>query len=141
MAPKPGDTVRVHYRGTKSDGEEFDSSAGREPLEFVFDSGEVIPGFNSAVIGLEAGDKVTVTVSPDDAYGERYEEAKHTFPMDSFPSQPEIGWVLELGGPNGERIPAIVSEITDEGVVLDLNHPLAGEALTFEIEVVEIVEA
>jgi peptidylprolyl isomerase len=98
MAPKSGDTVRVHYRGTKSDGVEFDSSAGRDPLEFVFDGGQVIPGFNAAVIGLEAGDRITVTIPAAEAYGERHPEAVHTFPMSAFPSVPEIGWVLELGG-------------------------------------------
>ncbi|NTW28955.1 MAG: peptidylprolyl isomerase [Coriobacteriia bacterium] len=141
MAPKSGDTVRVHYRGTKSDGSEFDCSEGRDPLEFVVDEGQVIPGFNAAVSGLEVGEKITVTIPAAEAYGERYEEATHTFPLSAFPSTPEVGWMLELSGPNGERIPAMVAEVNEEEAVLDMNHPLAGEDLTFEIELVEIVEA
>lgn len=138
MAPKSGDTVRVHYRGTLSDGSEFDSSAGREPLEFVIGSGQVIPGFDAAVLGLEPGEKVTVTIPAADAYGEHNPEGLQPFPMSAFPSPPELGWAVELGGPNNERIPATIAEINGDEVILDFNHPLAGQDLTFEIELVEI---
>ncbi|HEY5541265.1 MAG TPA: peptidylprolyl isomerase [Coriobacteriia bacterium] len=141
MAPKPGDTVRVHYRGTLSDGTEFDSSAGREPLQFEVGSGQVIPGFDAAVVDLEPGEKVTVTIPAADAYGESQPEGVQKFPLSAFPSTPEIGWAVELGGPNGERIPATISGIEGEEVILDFNHPLAGQDLTFEIELVEVVSA
>lgn len=141
MAPKPGDTVHVHYRGTLSDGSEFDSSAGREPLEFVVGSGQVIPGFDEAVRGLEPGESLTVTIPAAEAYGERQPEGLQKFPLSAFPSPPEVGWAVELGGPNGERIPATVAEIGDDEVTLDFNHPLAGEDLTFELTLVEIVGA
>jgi peptidylprolyl isomerase len=139
MAPKPGDTVKVHYRGTLSDGSEFDSSADRDPLEFEIGSGQVIPGFDAAVCGLEPGGKTTVTIPAADAYGEHNPEGLQSFPLSAFPSPPEIGWAVELGGPNGERIPATVVEIGEENVTLDFNHPLAGQDLTFELELVEVV--
>jgi len=141
MAPKSGDTVRVNYRGTLSDGVEFDSSEGREPLEFVVGSGSVIPGFDEAVLGLEPGESVTVTIPAADAYGDHDEEGLQQFPLASFPSVPEVGWAVELSGPDGQRVPAVVAQVTDEFIVLDFNHPLAGQDLTFEIELVEIVEA
>jgi len=141
MAPKPGDTVKVHYRGTLSDGSEFDSSAGREPLEFEIGSGQVIPGFDDAVSALEPGGKTTVTIPAVDAYGEHNPEGLQKFPLSAFPSPPEIGWAVELGGPNGERVPATVAEIGEEDVTLDFNHPLSGKDLTFELELVEIVSA
>lgn len=139
MAPKTGDTVRVHYRGTLSDGTEFDSSAGREPLEFEVGSGQVIPGFDAAVVALEPGDKVTVTIPAVDAYGEPQPEGLQKFPLTAFPSVPEVGWAVELGGPNGERIPATIAGVEGDEVTLDFNHPLAGQDLTFEIELVEVV--
>jgi FKBP-type peptidyl-prolyl cis-trans isomerase 2 len=139
MAPKPGDTVSVHYRGTLSDGSEFDSSEGREPLEFVIGSGQVIPGFDAAVLALEPGEKVTVTIPAEDAYGEHNPEGLQPFPLTAFPSPPEVGWAVELGGPNGERIPATIMEVNGDEVILDFNHPLAGKDLTFELELVEIV--
>jgi FKBP-type peptidyl-prolyl cis-trans isomerase 2 len=141
MAPKSGETVRVHYRGTLSDGSEFDSSAGREPLEFEIGSGQVIPGFDAAVIALEPGEKVTVTIPAADAYGDPQPEGLQKFPLTAFPSTPEVGWAVELGGPNGERIPATIAAIDGEEVTLDFNHPLAGQDLTFEIELVEVVSA
>jgi peptidylprolyl isomerase len=141
MAPTPGDTVRVHYRGTLSDGSEFDSSEGREPLEFVIGAGNVIPGFDAAVVGLAPGEKVTVTIPAADAYGEPSPEGLQPFPLSAFPSPPEVGWAVELGGPNGERIPATIHEINGDEVILDFNHPLAGQDLTFDIELVEIAPA
>jgi len=142
MAPKPGDTVKVHYRGTLDDGTEFDSSEGREPLEFQIGSGQVIPGFDAAVSGLEPGGKATVTIPAAEAYGEHNEEGLQPFPVSAFPSPPEVGWAVQLSGPNGEVVPAVVTSINDdETVTLDFNHPLAGQDLTFELELVEIVEA
>lgn len=140
MAPKSGDTVRVHYRGTLEDGTEFDSSAGREPLEFVVGSGEVIPGFDEAVVALEAGTKATVTIPAAQAYGEHDAGGLQTFPLSAFPSAPEVGWAVELSGPDGERVPATIAEVNGDEVVLDFNHPLAGKDLTFDIELVEVIE-
>jgi FKBP-type peptidyl-prolyl cis-trans isomerase 2 len=141
MAPKTGDTVRVHYRGTLSDGSEFDSSQGREPLEFVAGAGQVIPGFDAAVLELEPGDKTIVTIPAADAYGDHNPEGLQSFPLSAFPSPPEVGWAVELGGPNGERIPATIVEVADEQATLDFNHPLAGKDLTFELELVEVTPA
>jgi len=141
MAPVTGDTVRVHYTGTLSDGTTFDSSEGREPLEFTVGSGQVIPGFDIAVADLEVGDTATVNIAAADAYGERSDEGIQVFPRDAFPpdASPEVGWAVELSSPEGERVPATVAEVTDESITLDFNHPLAGKDLTFEITLVEIV--
>jgi FKBP-type peptidyl-prolyl cis-trans isomerase 2 len=142
MAPVSGDTVRVHYTGTLSDGNTFDSSEGREPLEFTLGSGQVIPGFDAAVADLGVGDTATVTIVAADAYGEHNDEGLQVFPRDAFPpdAAPEVGWAVELSAPDGQRVPATVAEVTDESITLDFNHPLAGEDLTFEITLVEIVE-
>ncbi|MDI6900599.1 MAG: peptidylprolyl isomerase [Anaerosomatales bacterium] len=141
MKPKNGDTVRVHYKGTLNDGSEFDSSAGRDPLEFVLGEGQVIPGFESAVSDLEAGEKATFTVACADAYGERVDARVQQVPMSAFAAEPTVGIMVEVPTPDGHRIPAVVSAIEDEMVTLDFNHPLAGEDLTFEVELVEVVEA
>lgn len=142
MAPVSGDTVRVHYKGTLADGTVFDSSEGREPLEFVVGDGQVIPGFDAAVTPLAVGESATATIPAAEAYGEHSDEGVQSFPRDSFPpdNTPEVGWAVELGGPNGERVPATIIEVTDENVTLDFNHPLAGQDLTFEIELVEVVD-
>jgi FKBP-type peptidyl-prolyl cis-trans isomerase 2 len=129
-----GDTVAVHYRGTLDDGTEFDSSEGRDPLTFVVGSGQVIAGFDDAVRGLEVGESRTVRIEPEDAYGVYTEEAIIDFPADSAPEGLQVGDAVTLG--NGGR--GTVLEITDEFVKIDANHPLAGQALTFEIELVSI---
>ena len=129
-----GDTVAVHYRGTLDDGSEFDSSEGRDPLTFVVGSGQVIAGFDDAVRGLAEGESRTVRIEPEDAYGEYNEEAVIDFPADSAPEGLEVGDAVSFG--NGGQ--GTVLEITDEFVKIDANHPLAGQALTFEIELVSI---
>lgn len=143
MAPKLGDTVRVHYRGTLTDGSEFDNSDGREPLEFEVGAGQVIPGFDEAVSVLELGESAHLTIPAAEAYGVHQEEGVQQFPRHAFPPEPtpEVGWAVELSGPEGEHVPAIVTEVSDEFVVLDFNHPLAGQDLTFDITLVEIVDA
>lgn len=140
MTPQAGQKVRVRYRGTLNDGTEFDSNEGRKPLEFTLGSGEVIPGFDETVAALEVGQKKTVTIPACDAYGERLDEARHDVPLDAFPETPEVGWMVEVASAEGHRMAATVTEIGSESAVLDFNHPLAGEDLTFEIELVEIVE-
>lgn len=140
MAPRAGDSVRVHYRGTLTDGTQFDSSEGREPLEFTVGAGDVIPGFDAAVAKLEVGEKATVTIPAAEAYGDHDEAGVQAFPIDQFPpgSNPQAGWTVELSTPDGMPVAAVIMDVTDETVVLDFNHPLAGQDLTFELELVSI---
>ncbi len=132
-----GETVRVDYIGTLDDGEQFDSSFDRgDQLEFVAGTGQMIPGFDASVVGMTVGETKTVTIPAAEAYGERDEAAIVEFPIDEVPEQFRVeGTQVDLG--NG--LPATVVEVTDTVVRVDTNHPLAGEALTFEITVVEIV--
>ena len=138
---KTGDTVRIHYTGTLPDGSTFDSSAGRDPLEFTLGTGQVIPGFDKAVDGMEQGEKKTVEIEADDAYGQRDPNGLQSFPREKVPEDIplDIGTRLQLSTPSGQPVMVTVSEVTEEEVVLDANHPLAGQDLTFEIELVEIV--
>lgn len=141
MAATSGDTVRVHYTGTLGDGTQFDSSDGRDPLEFTVGAGQVISGFDAAVQTLEPGESTTVTIPAAEAYGERSDDATQAFALDFFGGQvPEVGWAVELEDQSGRRVPAVVAEVTEDSVVLDFNHPLAGQDLTFDITLVEVVE-
>jgi FKBP-type peptidyl-prolyl cis-trans isomerase 2 len=138
---KKGDVVRLHYTGTLEDGSVFDTSKTRnEPLKFTAGSGQVIPGFDHAVMGMKKGEEKKFTIQPADAYGERKPEFTKIVPRKNLPQNhtPEKGMKLVMGGPNGQQIPATITEVTDENVTLDLNHPLAGKTLTFDIEIVEI---
>ena len=137
-----GDTVKVHYTGKLEDGTVFDSSREREPLEFTVDAGQIIPGFEEAVAGMKEGEEQTVEIPPEKAYGAHQDEAVMEFPMEQFPEEvdPEVGMQLQLQGADGQAFPARVVEVGDETVVLDANHPLAGETLTFDIELVEVGE-
>ena len=137
---KSGDTVKIHYTGTLDDGTEFDSSAGREPLEFSLGSGQVIAGFDTAVDGMAVGDSKTVTIPPAEAYGERHEKLMQTVPTSSFPDdmKPEVGMQLQSESPDGQVMNLVVAEVTEESITVDANHPLAGFSLTFAIELVEI---
>ena len=137
---KSGDTVHVHYEGKLTSGELFDSSTGREPLEFVVGAGQVINGFDKAVLDMEVGQKKTVNIPVDDAYGERTNEALVTVPRTEFPDDlnPEIGQELQMSDEQGHLFPVIVAEVAEEHVILDANHPLAGEDLIFDIELVKI---
>jgi len=138
---KSGDTVRVHYTGKLDDGSVFDSSDGRDPLEFTLGEQRVIPGFESAVAGMNVGDTVTTRIEPDNAYGERRPDLMLQVDRGQFPDDvtPEIGMQLAIQQPSGEAVPVTITEIEDDTITLDANHQLAGEALTFEIELVEIV--
>jgi FKBP-type peptidyl-prolyl cis-trans isomerase 2 len=140
-AVKKGDTVSLHYTGTLEDGSVFDTSKTRnEPLKFTAGSGQVIPGFDHAVMGMKKGEEKKFTLKPADAYGERKPEFTKIVPRKNLPQnhKPEKGMKLVMGAPNGRQIPATITEVTDENVTLDLNHPLAGKALTFDIQIVEI---
>jgi peptidylprolyl isomerase len=139
MAATTGDTVRVHYRGTLADGTEFDASEGRGPLEFTLGEGTVIAGFESAVTGLEPGQKRSVTIPPDEAYGPKNETLIQRVDGDAFAEDPYVGGHIDLIAPDGSRLPGVITAVDEEGAVLDFNHPLAGETLTFDIELVEIV--
>ncbi len=138
---KKGDKVKVHYHGKLTNGETFDSSSGREPLEFEIGSGSVIKGFDEGVSGMKVGEKKTINIPVDEAYGERSEDMLIEFPKDRFPKDMEIkeGMQLMMSNGTGQNIPVIVTEVKDDAVILDANHPLAGEDLIFDIELVEIV--
>lgn len=137
---KSGDTVRIHYTGTLNDGEVFDSSSGREPLEFTVGSGQIIPGLDAALPGMEVGEKKTVEVPVDEAYGPVDPGNRQAVPRAEIPDHIPLdpGTQLQLQSPQGQVMPVTVVEVTDENVTLDANHPLAGRDLTFNIELVEI---
>ncbi|RFP86848.1 peptidylprolyl isomerase [Rhodobacteraceae bacterium 63075] len=137
---KSGDTVRIHYTGTLSDGSVFDSSEGRDPLEFTVGSGQIIPGLDKALPEMEVGEKKRVEVASDEAYGPVQDEAKQAVPRSEIPEDIplEVGLQLQARNENGEVMPLTVVEVSDEAVVLDANHPLAGKDLTFDIELVAI---
>jgi FKBP-type peptidyl-prolyl cis-trans isomerase 2 len=137
---KPGDKVRIHYTGTLEDGTTFDSSEGRDPLEFTVGSGEIIPGLDNALPGMSTGETKTVEVPCADAYGERNPDAMQAIPRAQVPDNIplEIGTRLQLQTPQGQVMPVTVTEVSEEEVVLDANHPLAGQDLTFAIELVSV---
>ena len=133
-----GSIVSVHYTGKFTDGNVFDSSEGRGPLRFRVGSGQLIPGFEMAIIGKEVGDKVTTNISPEDAYGAVREDLIVSVPLDKMPGQVEVGQALEAQGENGQSAQVFVKEVNEDHVIIDANHPLAGKELVFEIEVLNI---
>jgi peptidylprolyl isomerase len=137
---KAGDTVKVHYHGRLNDGTTFDSSEGRAPLEFEVGSGMVIKGFDEGVMGMTVGQKKTIEIPVDDAYGPKDPEAIIEFPIDRFPPgmQPEVGMQLAMNNGEGQQIPVVILEVKPEVVVLDANHALAGQDLIFDLELVDI---
>ncbi|GAA6181182.1 MULTISPECIES: FKBP-type peptidyl-prolyl cis-trans isomerase [unclassified Shimia] len=139
-AAKSGDTVRIHYTGTLSDGSVFDSSEGRDPLEFTLGSGQVIAGFDTAVDGMEIGEKKVAEIPADQAYGPRHDEGIQDVPREQIPAEIplEVGLQLQMQSPTGQIVPVTVVEVTEEIVKLDANHTLAGKDLTFAIELVSI---
>ncbi|HLO80163.1 MAG TPA: peptidylprolyl isomerase [Chitinophagaceae bacterium] len=141
MQAKEGDVVRVHYTGRLTDGTQFDSSVGREPLEFTVGAGQMIKGFDTGVRGMAVGEKKTIEIAPQDAYGERDDEAIIEFPASNIPDDMtlEPGMQLTLRNQFGQPIPVVVLEVKEEIVVMDANHMLAGKDLVFEVELVEIV--
>jgi len=137
---KTGDTVHIHYTGTLNDGTKFDSSEGREPLSFEVGSGQIIPGLDSAIPGMTVGDKKTVNVACDEAYGQVNPEMTQAVPRADIPADIplETGTRLQMQTQNGQVIPVTVTAVDDSTVTLDANHPLAGQDLTFDIELVKI---
>jgi FKBP-type peptidyl-prolyl cis-trans isomerase 2 len=136
---KDGDRVRVHYTGKLEDGQVFDSSRDGEPLEFTVGAGEVIPGFDEAVRGMSVGEMKTVEIEPENAYGPRRESLVATIERAraQFPVEPQVGMRLALPLQDGNQLEVVVTEITDEQVTIDGNHPLAGEKLIFDVELIE----
>jgi peptidylprolyl isomerase len=139
---KAGDTVKVHYTGTLADGTQFDSSAGRDPLEFTLGAGNVIAGFDEGVTGMKVGEKKTITIPAAEAYGEYRDDMVIQINRDKLPATitPMVGMQLQMTQNDGSVITVTIKEITDTMITLDANHELAGKDLTFELELVEIVK-
>lgn len=142
LQAKMNDKVRVHYSGTLADGSVFDSSLEREPFEFTIGQGMVIPGFENGIIGMHVGDTKTISIASEDAYGPYREELVGIIDMSRMPEdiKLEIGMVLQMHSPDGGITNVTVKDISDEGVTLDLNHPLAGKDLIFEIKLMEVIQ-
>lgn len=137
---EPGDRVRVHYEGRFPDGTVFDSSEGRDPLEFEVGSGEIIPGLDKAVLAMSEGQSETVTVEPDEAYGPREEGLVHQIDRSQLPEGATEGAALEAQV-NGQKAILWITEIGETTATVDANHPLAGKTLVFDVEVVEVLAA
>lgn len=136
-----GDKVKVHYRGRLEDGFEFDTSVGHDPLIFVIGDNEVIQGFEEAAVGMSSGEMKTVTIAPESAYGPYNDELLVDMPREYIPEDivPEIGMMLKVVDNEGHEIPVRVTEVGDDAITLDANHPLAGKTLIFDIELLEIL--
>ncbi|NNK32494.1 MAG: peptidylprolyl isomerase [Xanthomonadales bacterium] len=137
---KAGDTVKIHYTGTLDDGTQFDTSVGREPLEFTLGSGQVIPGFEKAVEGMAVEEKKTVNIAAEDAYGPRHDQMIQEVPKSALPPdlEPEEGMALQAQGQDGQPIRLTVTAVGEDSITVDGNHPLAGKALNFDLELVSI---
>jgi peptidylprolyl isomerase len=137
---KDKDTVKVHYTGKLEDGSVFDSSTGREPLEFTLGTGSVIPGFDQGIVGMAIGETKTITITPDDAYGPLRKDLVIEVKKSDIPGEIDtsVGQRLQIPQPEGQPIPVVITEVTDETITLDANHPLAGKTLIFDVELVEI---
>lgn len=140
---KHGDTVRIHYTGRLTDGTQFDSSQGRDPLEFQLGSGQIIKGLDTQVEGMNVGDSATVSIPADDAYGPHRPEAVQTVPRDRIPPSVDlsVGARLQATGGDGQPLQLTVVGVDDAQVTVDANHPLAGKDLVFDVELIEVVEA
>lgn len=134
----PGTKVKIHYTGTLNDGSVFDSSEGREPLEFTIGENRVIKGFEDGVQDMKLNQEKTIKIKPEEAYGARDERMVVSVPRDKLPQEIEKGGRLILKGPEGQQLPAVITEITEDVVKIDLNHPLAGKELNFKVKVVGI---
>ena len=137
---KQGDTVKVHYTGKLDDGTVFDTSDNRDPLEFVVGEGQVIPGFEESVVGMKVDETKSTRIPVEEAYGPRREDLVLVIEQGQFPPDiaPQVGQQLRLRQANDESVTVVVTDVSDESVTLDANHPLAGEALTFEVKLVGI---
>jgi FKBP-type peptidyl-prolyl cis-trans isomerase 2 len=142
MAVQSGNTIKIHYHGRLSDGTTFDSSSGRSPLEFTVGSGQVIKGFDDGVQGMSVGDKKTIEIPFINAYGPEDPSMIIEFPIERLPEdmKPEIGMQLNMNNAEGQQFPVVITGITEEIIVLNANHPLAGKDLIFDLELVEILD-
>ena len=140
MAAKNGDTVKVHYTGKLDDGKVFDSSVDADPLQFTIGGKQMIPAFEEGIVEMEIGDKKTINIKAADAYGERDDKMMQSVPRNMLPEdmKPKVGMQLTAQGPEGQTVQVTVVDYSDEEVTLDANHPLAGQDLTFELELMEI---
>lgn len=138
-----GDFVSVHYKGTLQSGEVFDTSEGRHPMEVEMGSGQVITGFEKALMGMAVNEKKVFTLDPEEAYGHRDESLTHSFARSEVPAEMdvEVGQTVALSSPEGRQVPAQIVEADEQKVVVDLNHPLAGKTLTFDVEIVGISDS
>lgn len=138
--PQTGQKVKVHYTGTLEDGTRFDSSAGRDPMEFTMGEGKIIPGLEQALSEMSVGETRTVNIPAEQAYGPHQPELVQQVEREQIPADIELspGVQLQAQGPDGQAFQLVVTELDDRNVTLDANHPLAGKALTFELELVEI---
>jgi peptidylprolyl isomerase len=137
---KAGDSVKIHYTGTLDDGTQFDSSDGREPLAFELGSGQVIPGFDKAVDGMSVGETKSVNIPAEDAYGPHHPQMIQEVPRSALPDdlEPAEGMGLQAQGPDGQVLNLVVTDVQEDSITVDGNHPLAGKALNFDIELVSI---
>ncbi len=139
---KSGDSVKIHYTGKLNDGTVFADSKKGEPLEFTLGAGQIIPGVDEAVHGMEPGQSKTVTIPPEKAYGPRQEELTKDIPKDDLPEgmQPQVGQSLKVDQPNGEPMIVSITAVSDSNITVDANHPLAGKDLDFKLELLEVSE-
>lgn len=137
---KSGDTVSIHYTGKLEDGTQFDTSKDRDPLEFSLGTGQVIPGFDKAVEGMAVGESKEVSIPPDEAYGQKHDQLVQDVPKTALPGDltPEVGMRLQSQTPDGQVMQLTVTAVDDDTITVDGNHPLAGETLNFEIDLVDI---
>jgi peptidylprolyl isomerase len=133
-----GSTVEVHYTGKLTNDEVFDSSEGKEPLKFEVGSGQIIPGFENAILGKNVGDKVTVSIDPTQAYGDVREDLLVKVPFDKMPGEVEVGQTLQADSGQGQPVMVVVEQVNEDHVVINGNHPLAGKELVFDIEIVSV---
>lgn len=135
-----GQKVKIHYTGTLDDGKSFDSSAGRDPLEFEMGAGMVIPGFETGVKDMAVGEKKNIHIPVAEAYGEKREEMVMDVERAQLPEglEPEVGMGLQMQGPQGQPIPVQITAVAEANITIDANHPLAGQNLNFELELVEV---
>jgi len=138
---KENDVVKVHYTGKLNNGQIFDSSLEREPMEVALGQGKLIPGFESGLIDMEVNEKKTITIEKQDAYGEVNKELFHRVPKSELPPEikPEVGMGLVGSNPDGSQQQFRIAEVGDEEIIIDANHPLAGQDLVFDLELVEIL--
>jgi peptidylprolyl isomerase len=141
MAAEQGDVVKVHYTGTLDDGSQFDSSVGGEPMEFTIGEGSLLEQFENTVVGMNPGEERTIRIAPEDGYGLKREDLVITIPKNKLAHKmhPEVGQKLQMPSHDGGMIVLNIKEITDDAVIVDANHDLAGKHLNFKIELVEII--